>query len=78
MQGLAWGVNLQAVATKPIVLAVKNRLVYSAVQFTNDPAPNPWFTAATFPKNLIPLWNQNYGFIVQRQIAPVCPTPTII
>ena len=71
VQGIEWGVNLQAVALKPIQLAVKNRLVYAVVQFTNDPAPNAWFTAATFPKNLIPLWNLNYGFIVKKQIAPV-------
>lgn len=71
VQGINWGTDLTGAATSPIILSKKNQVVYSVVQFTNDPSPNPWFSAATFPNNLLPLWNQYYGFIVQKQIGPV-------
>lgn len=71
VEGIVWGTDLRAVATKPVKLSVKNHVVYSVVQYSNDNAANTWFTDSTFPNNLRTLWNQYYGFIVQQQIAPL-------
>ena len=75
MEGVEWGSNLQAVGSKPVRLSRADRVVYAVVQYSADTAPNTLFSDPTFPANLRPSWNSNFGFIVLNQIAPVSPHP---
>lgn len=66
-----WGGNLEGVASKPVVLKVPNRVVYSAHDYTTDVAQQTWFNAPNFPANLSNIWDIHWGYIYKRNIAPV-------
>jgi endoglucanase len=66
-----WGGMLRGVATRPIVLSVPNRVVYSAHDYGPHLASQPWFNGSTTPASLNAVWNQNWGYIYNQNIAPV-------
>ena len=66
-----WGGNLEGVASKPVVLNVPNRVVYSAHDYPTDVASQPWFSAPNYPANLPGVWDQHWGYIYKQNIAPV-------
>lgn len=66
-----WGGNLQGVAAHPVTLTVANRVVYSPHDYPSSVSSQPWFSASNYPNNLPSVWNQNWGYIFQNNIAPV-------
>jgi aryl-phospho-beta-D-glucosidase BglC (GH1 family) len=72
--GAWWGQNLQGVATRPIVLNVANRLVYSPHVYPPGvlgETPALLFGAATFPANMPPIWDKMFGYIYKNNTAPL-------
>ncbi|MBA8795374.1 endoglucanase [Friedmanniella endophytica] len=70
-QATWWGGGLADVAAHPVVLSVPNRVVYSPHDYPASIYPQPWFSAADYPANLDRVWTANWGYLVQRNIAPV-------
>lgn len=66
-----WGGGLRGVATKPVTLNVKNRVIYSPHEYPLSVSWQPWFSAKDYPNNLPSLWERNWGYIDTRGIAPV-------
>jgi aryl-phospho-beta-D-glucosidase BglC (GH1 family) len=66
-----WGGGLQAVATKPVVLARSGRLVYSPHDYPPSLFEQPWFQGTSFPANLPNVWESHWGFIETKGIAPL-------
>lgn len=66
-----WGGNLRGVAKKPVTLNVKNRVVYSPHEYPSSISDQPWFHSASYPANLIGVWESNWGYIATKKIAPV-------
>jgi endoglucanase len=66
-----WGGMLRGVASRPVVLNVANRVVYSAHDYGPHLANQPWFNGSTTPASLAAIWNQNWGFVHNQGIAPV-------
>lgn len=66
-----YGGELQDVATAPIRLAVPGRLVYSPHEYGPSVYPQTWFFSPDYPSNLPGIWNRHWGFIAEREIAPV-------
>jgi endoglucanase len=70
-QGTWWGGNLTGAAQYPVILAVPNKLVYSAHDYPASVFSQTWFSDPTYPKNLPSVWNSNWGYLFQNQTAPV-------
>lgn len=66
-----WGGNLQGVAQYPVQLSVANRVVYSAHEYATSVASQPWFSDPSFPSNMSGIWDKNWGYIFNQNIAPV-------
>jgi endoglucanase len=66
-----WGGMLQGVTDFPVRLNVPNRLVYSPHEYATSVFVQPWFNDPTFPNNLAPIWDKNWGFLDRNNIAPV-------
>nr|AGI55997.1 CBM1(TrCel6A)-AcGH5 fusion [synthetic construct] len=66
-----WGGNLQGAGQYPVVLNVPNRLVYSAHDYATSVYPQTWFSDPTFPNNMPGIWNKNWGYLFNQNIAPV-------
>ncbi|XHM95761.1 cellulase family glycosylhydrolase [Peterkaempfera sp. SMS 1(5)a] len=66
-----WGGNLQGAAQYPVQLSVANRLVYSAHEYGTSVASQPWFTDPSFPSNMSAIWDKNWGYLFNQNIAPV-------
>jgi aryl-phospho-beta-D-glucosidase BglC (GH1 family) len=66
-----WGGGLQAVATKPVVLARSGRLVYSPHDYPPSVFEQPWFQHPSYPSNLRSVWESHWGFIETQSIAPL-------
>ncbi|WP_405371784.1 cellulase family glycosylhydrolase [Microbacterium sp. Ld14] len=66
-----WGGNLRGVATKPVTLKVKNRVVYSPHEYPSSVFDQSWFHSRDYPNNLRSVWERNWGFITSKKIAPV-------
>ena len=66
-----WGGNLRGVAKKPVILKVKNRVVYSPHEYPSSISDQPWFHTRDYPNNLRSVWERNWGFIATKGIAPV-------
>ncbi|MGI0490643.1 cellulase family glycosylhydrolase [Alkalinema pantanalense CENA528] len=65
------GGNLEGVDRFPVRLSVPNRVVYSPHEYGPGVFAQPWFAEKSFPKNLVPRWNQGFYYIAQRGIAPI-------
>ncbi len=66
-----WGGDLTGVADDPIRLEQTDKLVYSPHAYPNSIYPQPWFSEPGFPDNLPSVWDQNFGYIAEENIAPV-------
>jgi endoglucanase len=69
--GTWWGGQLRGVATKPVVLSVANRLVYSPHDYGPTEFQQSWFNASTTQASLEAVWEANWGYIDSQGIAPV-------
>jgi endoglucanase len=67
-----WGGNLEGVKTKPVVLNVANRVVYSPHEYGPGVYAQPWFSdPSTMSAALASRWSAGFGYIVDQNIAPV-------
>jgi endoglucanase len=58
-----YGEDLQGVQTNPVVLSVPNRVVYSPHTYGPNVYNQSYFSDATFPNNMPPIWDAHFGFI---------------
>lgn len=65
------GANLEGVRRYPVRLSVANKLVYSAHEYGPGVFNQPWFSDATFPKNLYNRWETGFHYIATQKIAPI-------
>ncbi|MFI5976098.1 cellulase family glycosylhydrolase [Streptomyces sp. NPDC051452] len=70
-QSYWWGGNLAGVDTAPVRLSVADRVVYSAHDYATSVARQPWFDDPSFPANMPAIWDRNWGYLFQRNTAPV-------
>lgn len=66
-----WGGGLADAATSPIALEVPNQLVYSAHDYPAGVYAQRWFSEPGYPANLPAIWDRNWGYLQQQNIAPV-------
>ena len=71
--GSFWGGNLEGVATRPIKLAVANRLVFSPHVYGWDVYQMNYFKEANFPQNMPAIWDQQWGYLAKSG-QTVCVT----
>jgi len=70
-KGTWWGGNLRAAGRAPVRLPVLNHVVYSPHEYPASVAAQPWFSAPDYPANLARLWEEEWAYLVTREIAPV-------
>jgi aryl-phospho-beta-D-glucosidase BglC (GH1 family) len=66
-----WGGNLRGVAKTPIKLTKPEKLVYSPHEYGPEVFQQPWFFESGFPGNMEKIWDDAFGFIVKKNIAPL-------
>ena len=66
-----WGGNLQGAGQYPVRLNVANRLVYSVHDYATSVAQQTWFSDPSFPANMPGVWDKNWGYLFNQNIAPV-------
>lgn len=68
-----WGGNLMYFTkVPPIPLKYPNKLAYSAHDYGPNVYDQPWYrNKYTFPGNLEGYWKRRWGYIVEKNIAPV-------
>jgi aryl-phospho-beta-D-glucosidase BglC (GH1 family) len=66
-----WGGNLRGVEKKPIRLSDPAKLVYSPHEYGPEVFQQPWFFEAGFPANMERIWDEAFGFIAKKGIAPL-------
>ncbi|MDQ2104198.1 cellulase family glycosylhydrolase [Azospirillum isscasi] len=66
-----WGGNLDGVKTDPVDFNIDNKLVYSVHDYPPSMAGFGWFSDASYPNNMKDIWTDAWGWIVQKDIAPV-------
>jgi endoglucanase len=66
-----WGGMLRGVANRPVTLSVANRVVYSAHDYGPAEANQSWFNSSTTPASLAAVWDQNWGYIHNQNLAPI-------
>ena len=66
-----WGGNLQGVQDNPVEFNVDNKLVYSVHDYPPSMAGFGWFSDSDYPNNMDDVWTNNWGYIIQKDIAPV-------
>jgi endoglucanase len=66
-----WGGNLSAAGRSPIRLDVPGQLIYAPHDYPPSVSSQPWFQAAGYPANLPQIWEQHWGYLAARHIAPV-------
>ncbi len=66
-----WGGNLSGAKTAPVRLPVENKLVYSTHEYANSVFHQEWFDDPSFPENLPAHWDEQWGYLIKEDIAPV-------
>ena len=66
-----WGGGLADVAAHPITLDVPHQLVYSPHDYPASVFAQAWFADPGYPANLPTLWDRNWGYLTEQNIAPV-------
>lgn len=72
-----WGGMLKGVSTRPVVLTVPNRVVYSPHEYGQSVGSQPWLAydggsvPVGWPNNLYAVWDNAWGFIFKNNIAPL-------
>ncbi|MCW2930453.1 MAG: glycoside hydrolase family protein [Actinomycetia bacterium] len=70
-QSTWWGGDLAAAKAYPVQLSEPDHLVYEAHDYGPDVYNQPWFLAQNFPANLAGIWNANWAYLSEQNIAPV-------
>ncbi|HAA29603.1 MAG TPA: glycoside hydrolase [Cyanobacteria bacterium UBA8553] len=65
------GGNLEGVGRFPVRLSRPNKLVYSPHEYGPGVFNQPWFSEASFPKNLENRWEIGWNYIATKGIAPI-------
>src|SRR6185436_18387112 len=66
-----WGGNLRAAGDAPVTLAQPGHVVYATSDYPASVSGQPWFSDPTYPRNLAPLWDATWGYLVNDDVAPV-------
>ncbi|HEX2955224.1 MAG TPA: glycoside hydrolase family 5 protein [Chitinispirillaceae bacterium] len=66
-----WGGNLRAIENCPIKLSKPEKLVYSPHEYGPEVFQQPWFFDSTFPENMEKIWDDAFGFVAKKGIAPL-------
>ena len=66
-----WGGGLSDVGRRPLRLNVAHRVLYSPHEYPASVYPQKWFSAPNYPRNLPRRWDQNWGYLDKKVIAPV-------
>jgi aryl-phospho-beta-D-glucosidase BglC (GH1 family) len=66
-----WGGNLSNARRYPVTLDIVGRLVYSPHDYPPSIYGQPWFSNASYPRNLPAVWGRNWGYLFREKIAPV-------
>ena len=69
--GHMWASNLEGMRSRPLVMPDPTRLVLSPHVYGPSVAPQPYFEAADFPKNMGRIWETHFGFIHSSRIGCV-------
>lgn len=70
--GSWWGGTVEGAQKHPIVLKVPNKLVYSPHVYGPSVFAQTYFTAPDFPKNLKPIWTQDFAFLKLNKTGTLC------
>jgi len=66
-----WGGNLQGVKEHPLTLDVPDQLAYSPHDYGPSEFPQSWFNSQTTYDSLTAVWQKNWGYLADEDIAPV-------
>ena len=69
------GDNLRGAQQNPVVLDVKERLVYSPHTYGPAVRDSPEFSSTAFPDNMIAVWNRRFGRLVSNATKE---TPAVV
>ena len=64
-----WGGNLQGVKDRPIELSHPDKLVYSPHEYGPTVFLQPWFESSSFPGNMPPIWDKQFGYIEEEKMS---------
>ncbi len=70
-QSTWWGGDLAPAKAYPVQLSEADHLVYEAHDYGPDVYNQPWFQAKNFPANLTGVWDRNWAYLSEQNIAPV-------
>ncbi|HEY9656244.1 MAG TPA: cellulase family glycosylhydrolase [Crinalium sp.] len=65
------GGNLEGAGRYPVRLKTARKLVYSPHEYGAGVYNQPWFSEATFPKNLLDRWEVGFHYLASRNTAPI-------
>jgi endoglucanase len=66
-----WGGDLAGAKRYPVQLSEPHHLVYEAHDYGPSVYNQNWFLAKNFPNNLPGIWNANWAYLKEQNIAPV-------
>jgi endoglucanase len=66
-----WGGNLQGAKRYPVRLSAPDHVVYEAHDYGPEVYKQNWFQAPNFPANLPALWERNWAYLKDQNVAPV-------
>lgn len=66
-----WGGNLKGVNDYPVQLSNPDKLMYSPHEYGPTVHNQEWFSASDFPDNMPAIWEENFNFILTKEISPL-------
>ncbi len=66
-----WGGNLTAAGGAPVQLSSSGHVVYSPHDYPASVYGQSWFSAGNYPNNLAGVWDENWGYLVKQNQAPI-------
>ena len=66
-----WGGNLSNAGKYPVQLNLPGHVVYSPHDYPASVYQQSWFSAPNYPNNLPSVWDKNWGYLYEQNIAPV-------
>jgi endoglucanase len=70
-QSTWWGGDLAGAKEYPVQLSEANHLVYEAHDYGPGVYNQNWFMAKNFPNDLAGIWDKNWAYLSEQNIAPV-------
>ncbi|HEY6785792.1 MAG TPA: glycoside hydrolase family 5 protein [Trebonia sp.] len=70
-QSTWWGGDLAGAKQYPVQLSEANHLVYEAHDYGPSVYNQNWFLASNFPNDLAGIWDKNWAYLSEQNIAPV-------